>query len=248
MNTLKALGSGLGLAALSLASTIAQAEVAGNISIASEYVFRGQPSSGNGAQVSGGLDWSGDRFYAGGWLSNVGNNYTGNEVDVYFGANFDKLDVGYMAYLYPGSTLPGQGFSDTNASEFYVGYNFDRVSLYAWYGVGNDWGEDMDDYVYVEGNLSGPMNDQVDVSLHAGVWIGTGSAVNHPAVATYPAPATGPMVDSALDVALSLGMGGFSVSVSSLIFDGPDAGIYKAPRFNVGYTWTFENLPIMSRF
>lgn len=225
MKTMKTLGGGLGVATLALVSSIAQAEVTGNISIASEYVFRGLPSSANAAQVAGGVDWNNDKFYAGAWMSNVGNAATGNEVDLYAGATFDKVDVGAIVYVFPG----GPGSRASKMQEFYAGYNWDSLSVYGWYGQGNKWNNTRDDYLYLEGNLTKPLNARVDVSLHIGY------QNNFHAT-------------DVIDAGLRASVGGFWLGVTSQMNASGAGGANKYPRLNLGYNWNFDNLPVFTRF
>jgi len=104
--------STLALAALlGLAPFAAMADLSGNIGAASNYVFRGVSLSGNGAAVSGGLDYShSSGLYAGTWISNITGAY---EWDIYGGySNSYKdvtYDVGYLHYTYPSLTNADYG-------------------------------------------------------------------------------------------------------------------------------------------
>ena len=232
MKTLKTLGGGLSFAALTLVSSIAHAELTGNIGIASEYVFRGLPSSNNGAQVSGGLDWSSDNVYAGTWISNVGNNASGNEVDVYAGFNSGPIDIGAIAYAFPGDGRQAFGCvpcGSPRLAEIYGGYNQGIFSGYVWYGLGSYF-EAEDDYIYVEGNLSAPLNDGIEVGFHVGVWSGIGDDYDNN--------------DEIVDLGFTGSYGGLWMSVTSILDNDDMQGEFQRPRVNIGYTWTFDKLPM----
>ena len=95
---------------------LASAQLTGNVSLTSNYKFRGQDQdtgkvSAFKPAVQGGFDYAfGDTgWYVGNWNSSV-NWLSGNslESDVYGGYKFKAgevdMDVGALAYLYPGNT------------------------------------------------------------------------------------------------------------------------------------------------
>lgn len=107
----------------------------GNLTLASDYRFRGISQTYKLPAIQGGLDYShSSGTYLGTWLSNVsGNSYNngaGLEWDLYGGYKFAvaegiTLDLGALAYLYPGARLnsaPGvaTGEKYTNV-DVYVG-------------------------------------------------------------------------------------------------------------------------------
>jgi len=94
----------------------AQAEITANISLTSDYVFRGVSLSDNGPAIQGGFDWTSQHFYAGVWASNV---IDGMEMDLYAGftptTGAVQWNLGVIGYFYPGA--------DDDAAEFdYVEY------------------------------------------------------------------------------------------------------------------------------
>jgi uncharacterized protein (TIGR02001 family) len=105
--------SSLGLGASAQAN---QPAYTGNVSLATDYAFRGISQTHAAAAVQGGLDMAIDNFYAGAWASNV--DFTefgvsgGLELDLYAGikAPLDAvtLDFGIIGYFYPNSSdIPG---------------------------------------------------------------------------------------------------------------------------------------------
>lgn len=109
----------LGLAALAGAAGVAgvahaEGAVSANISLTSDYVFRGVSLSDNGPAVQGGFDYTADMFYAGVWASNV---VEGVEIDLYGGFTPSTgpidWDIGVIGYFYPGA--------DDDAAEFDYG-------------------------------------------------------------------------------------------------------------------------------
>ena len=109
--------------------TSAYAEISGNAGITSNYLWRGQTQSGDGASVSAGLDYAGEGYYAGFW---VGSLADGEEVDLFIGTEISGFDVGYIAYLYP----TGGG----DFEEFYVGTSVAGLDLF--YAVGTTGDKD----------------------------------------------------------------------------------------------------------
>ena len=227
--------SGLGIAAMALASSVAHAghedgfgTVSANIGVASEYIFRGLPSSNNAAQVSGGVDWTLNNYYLGTWMSNVGNDTTGNEVDLYGGVTVGDFDLGLIAYTYPGETTA----RESKNLEAYVGYNKGMFSGYAWYGLGAT-GRSNNDYIYLEGNLTAPVSDAADLSIHVGYTIYHGSDFdNNHANET----------DEQVDLGLKLSLGNLWFGMTTILDNDTNEGLNKRPRVNIGYTWTFDDV------
>lgn len=77
-----------------------------NVALTTDYVFRGESQSNEGAAIQGGFDCDYRMFYAGVWASSVDfSDDTTVEVDVYGGIKhkFDKVevDLGVIYYAYP---------------------------------------------------------------------------------------------------------------------------------------------------
>lgn len=111
-------------AAMLATSSAAFAEISGNVTLASDYIFRGVSQTDNQIAIQGGLDYAWDMgFYVGAWASNVDSSFFDNgrdpqiELDLYAGYSGEYkgfgYDVGYLRYQYPGST-------DVNTNEVYV--------------------------------------------------------------------------------------------------------------------------------
>ena len=112
------------LLALSVGAGAAQAqaapEVAFNISVVSDYVFRGASQTNEDPALQGGIDATfGGGFYAGTWASMVDfGDGTDAEVDLYGGYRTEAagyaLDFGVVGYLYVNEPGP----ADYNFVEF----------------------------------------------------------------------------------------------------------------------------------
>ncbi|MDP3400156.1 MAG: TorF family putative porin [Brevundimonas sp.] len=108
MKTLFACASALVLLTTAQAAHAqSEPEVAYNIGVVTDYVFRGFSQSDEDLALQGGIDVGVDGFYVGGWASTVDfGDGTDAEVDIYGGyrtqlAGFD-VDIGAVAYLYVG--------------------------------------------------------------------------------------------------------------------------------------------------
>lgn len=99
--------------------------ISANVTLASDYVFRGVSQTDNQLAIQGGFDWASDMgIYVGTWASNVDSQFFGGgtdpqiELDLYGGyanelGNGIGYDIGYLRYQYPGG-------SDFNTNEFYL--------------------------------------------------------------------------------------------------------------------------------
>lgn len=116
----------LAVAAVAALPMIASAQLSANVSLTSNYKFRGQDQDLRAGKftpaLQGGFDWAHDSgFYLGNWNSSV--NWAGNslESDFYGGYKFPlgplAADVGLLRYQYPGA-------SAANTTELYVGLGY----------------------------------------------------------------------------------------------------------------------------
>lgn len=107
----------IGLAAQ--ASAQSTVDVAWNVGVVSDYVFRGFSQTGEDPAIQGGVDLTSGSFYAGAWASNVDfGDDTDAEVDLYGGYRTEAggfaLDFGVIGYLYVGEP----DGADYNYAEF----------------------------------------------------------------------------------------------------------------------------------
>lgn len=80
-------------------------EIAWNLGVTSDYVFRGYSQTTEDAAIFGGVDLTVGSFYAGAWASNVDfGDDTDAEFDIYGGYRTEAagfaVDVGVVGYLY----------------------------------------------------------------------------------------------------------------------------------------------------
>lgn len=123
-----ALMAGTMLATPALAVTIK-----GNIGATSDYVWRGNTQSKGDASISGGIDADlGNGFAVGVWTASLGGSTGADEADyetdIYGSYSFALagigLEVGYIAYQYPGVAESASDFE-----EFFVSADLGLVSV-----------------------------------------------------------------------------------------------------------------------
>jgi uncharacterized protein (TIGR02001 family) len=131
----------------------------GNLSITSDYVFRGRSQSNGQVAVQGGFDLTKtpvNGLTAGVWASSLTN---GTEVDLYanYGIKVGAVDlsVGYIEYTYTAAHNGGEA----NVSATYAG-----VQLKASKGVSGTLGE-----YYFEANYSREIAKNLTLGLHYGI-------------------------------------------------------------------------------
>lgn len=139
----------LAVVAIAVLPAIASAQLTANVSMTTNYKFRGQDQDvigKNGAikdkafkpALQGGLDYATESgFYIGNWNSSV-NWLAGNslESDIYGGYKFKAgeidMDVGLLTYIYPGNSLG-------NTTEMYAGATFGPVSAKYSHTISEDY-------------------------------------------------------------------------------------------------------------
>jgi len=132
-------------------------EIAWNLGVTSDYVFRGYSQTGEDPAVFGGVDLTLGSLYAGAWASNVDfGDSTDAEIDLYGGYRSEisgfAVDVGIVGYLY---TSPPAG-ADYDYAELKVAAS--RAIGPATLGAAVYWSPDFygadDAATYVEANAS----------------------------------------------------------------------------------------------
>lgn len=149
----------------------------GNVSLTSDYVFRGISQTGGDAAIQGGFDYThSSGVYLGTWGSNVGwikdfQNYASGsmEVDLYGGYRGAlgpvSYDVGVVGYFYPGSKPSGTTKGDTTEAYVSLGWKWFTVKYsYALssevFGFGKPGGaSDADGSNYLDLSASLPVGE-----------------------------------------------------------------------------------------
>ncbi len=156
--TILSLSTAAALAAPMIAAAQAPAAVpspvAGNMTIASDYRFRGISQTYNGPAIQGGIDYAHDSgVYLGNWNSNVNSTLfsggSGIEMDFYGGwkktfGDFG-IDIGTIYYYYPNAEWNANaGATAGNAKfdnlEVYVGASWKWASAKAYYSLSDYFG------------------------------------------------------------------------------------------------------------
>lgn len=151
-----------------------ESPLSANLTVTTDYVFRGYTQTGEDPAVQGGLDWAGSGgWYVGTWASNIdfgSGDDASVEVDIYGGyaweANGVSYDVGVLYYAYPGAeSSSGYDFVEAYAG---LGYDLDAVSLSgAVHFTPDNFGETGTGW-YLTGGLSGALSDAVSVDANVG--------------------------------------------------------------------------------
>jgi len=153
----------------------------GNLTIASDYRFRGFSQTDYQPAIQGGIDYShSSGFYLGNWNSNISSTlYNGApiEMDFYGGwkTTFDGgfgLDVGAIYYYYPGTGEYNPDFEAKNF-EVYIGGSWGPASLKYYYAFSDFFGlkgpgVDTDGSYYLDFNINYPVAQGWTVVAHAG--------------------------------------------------------------------------------
>lgn len=158
----------------------------GNITLTSDYVFRGVSQTQNGPAIQGGFDYAhASGFYIGTWASNVDwvslgyKEDSSMEIDLYGGYKGSVGDFGYdvgaITYYYPGDQISGANDPDT--TEIYLGANWKFVSAkysyvvsdhFVGWGTAADPGGKTDGSYYVELNANYDLGSGWGVLGHVG--------------------------------------------------------------------------------
>nr|WP_321359497.1 TorF family putative porin [uncultured Hyphomonas sp.] len=186
--------AGVALAALAAATggAYAEGEWSGNVSMTSDYVWRGISQSNEDPAIQGGFDYSNGMFYAGTWASNVDFSDEPDdanlEVDLYGGLAGEtesgiSWDVGFIYYGYPDAENSDYDFVELQGA---LGYTFTSgISV----GGAVYWDPDNEN-VYVEGSAgySFTENFSMDASVGNYTYDAGGDYTNWSLGGTYSLP------------------------------------------------------------
>ena len=172
-------------AAVATVSSAALADdgISANVTLATDYMFRGVSQTDNQMALQGGFDWSHESgFYVGTWASNVAPSFFQGptdpqlEWDLYLGFSGEMdafgYDIGVIRYVYPGADA-------ANTTEVYFGgsYNFSEdasVGATLYYSPELDFVGSTDSAWYL--SLSGELGVAEGVTVHAGLGYSFGDA------------------------------------------------------------------------
>ena len=160
-------------AALLAGSQAAMAEISGNVTLATDYRFRGISQTDRDPAIQGGFDYEHESgLYAGIWASNI--QFAGSiEMDYYGGyaGNINDnigFDVGVIYYDYPSDNQGSD--NDLEFWEFYGGLSGDAgpVSLSGKLSYSPDYTLETGDGVYVDLGASYGLPREFTLSAHFG--------------------------------------------------------------------------------
>jgi uncharacterized protein (TIGR02001 family) len=128
------------------AAQAASSPVAGNLSLVSDYRFRGLTQTFEEPALQGGFDYAhASGFYLGNWNSSISDTFFAGsplEMDLYAGykPTFGDvaLDLGILYYYYPGSDAAGIGRIDN--TELYAGAAWKWLSAKYFHAVSDFFG------------------------------------------------------------------------------------------------------------
>jgi len=125
--------------------------VTSNVSLVSNYLYRGISQTGAKPAIQGGFDYAhSSGFYAGvwgssiSWITDSGAATSANvELDTYLGfknsfATDYSYDVGFLRYNYPGNYVAGATSADTNEIYGLIGYKW--ITAKYSYSLGDTFG------------------------------------------------------------------------------------------------------------
>lgn len=149
----------------------------GNVTVASDYRFRGISQTEEKPAIQGGFDYShSSGFYVGNWNSNVSGDFIADgsiEMDFYAGYKFEPVkdvmaDVGILQYYYPGAEIDDS--TDYDTTEIYVGASWKWLSAKYSYAVSDDvFGiADADGSWYLDLNGNFEVADKTMLNVHVG--------------------------------------------------------------------------------
>ena len=175
----KKLSKNLVLGALVALSPVAAMafEVSGNVTLTSDYRFRGISQSDTDPAIQGGFDVAFDNgLYAGVWASNVDFGTDADlEMDFYagFGGSISEdvsYDVGYIYYDYPGTDgvdFALNGNEKEDYEEFYASVSFGDATIGAAYS--DDYWLSSGEFYYLYGDYSFSLPQGFGLDLHYGL-------------------------------------------------------------------------------
>ena len=161
------------LGGVAVAAAVSAQPVTANVSVVSDYRFRGISQSFRRPALQGGADFAHESgFYVGTWGSTADKDFLsdthGIEWDIYGGYKFPvgvgwTMDVGLLQYLYPGESL-------WNTTELYVGGTWEWLSIKYSHSVSKDtFGfTDSRGSGYLDLTVTYPLQEGLNLIAHVG--------------------------------------------------------------------------------
>lgn len=158
-----------------LAAAQAAAPITGNMSLVSDYRFRGLTQTFEEPALQGGFDYAhSSGIYLGNWNSSISDSFFAGsplEMDFYGGykgaAGPLGYDIGVLYYYYPGSNLAGVGTIDN--LEVYAGVSWQFLSLKYFHAVSDFFGApNTDGSNYIDFSATWDLGQGWGVNGHIG--------------------------------------------------------------------------------
>lgn len=160
------------------AEEAAASPVSANVTLASEYVYRGISQTREKLALQGGFDYAhASGLYVGVWGSNINwlqdaGQSSSLEIDIYGGykgkiSDDFSYDVGYLRYEYPGSYTTG--FVSPNTDELYVAGTYKMFTLKYSHSLSNLFGfADSKGSSYIDASANFELMSGLTLGVHAG--------------------------------------------------------------------------------
>ena len=159
-----------------------------NVSVTSDYRYRGISQTRLKPALQGGVDYAhSSGFYVGAWASTIkwisdGGGDADVEIDTYAGYKTEvgggvTVDVGFLRYNYPGNDLP----VSANTNELYGAVSFGPATLKYSHSISNLFGfADSKNSSYLDLSANFIVGKGVTIGAHAGKqWIEGNSAFEY---------------------------------------------------------------------
>jgi uncharacterized protein (TIGR02001 family) len=148
----------------------------GNVTLASDYLFRGQSQTDNSVTIQGGIDYSHEAgLYLGTWASNISFTDDAAEVDLYGGysgefANGLGYDLFAVYYWYPGTngTDSGENYIEFGPSLSYTFGGDFEPSVGAGFLYSDDFSFNSGEGFYAYGDLGFTLPNDFGLGFHVG--------------------------------------------------------------------------------
>jgi uncharacterized protein (TIGR02001 family) len=163
-------------AAVAISPTLSMAQdsehaFSANVTMASDYLFRGQSQTDNGPTIQGGFDYGhSSGFYLGTWASNI-NFANGIEIDYYGGFAGEIGSFGYdlfaTYYKYP-STDAGESYWEVGPSISYTFAGDFEPTLGVGFLYSDDFSFNSDESLFIYSDLGLALPNDFGLGFHVG--------------------------------------------------------------------------------
>ena len=169
---------------------MAETEISGSVTLATDYVYRGTSQTGEDAAIQGSIDLTDDSgFYAGVWASNISFDGT-IEIDLYagYGGSFSDgvdYDVGVLRYEYPDDNRDNsaEDYRESSFNELYGSITIEGVTVGLAYS--SDFFNESGKAIYYHIDYGIDLPNEFSLGLHYGKQSVDNNAAYFPDYADY---------------------------------------------------------------